>query len=122
MREAAKPRGYNVVTGMHIIFSFRGVTDGFSVRILFHCACCEIAFIDQRLLPLLHESSFALGTRMLCRCRGRIAFFQCGKTFTHFSISVEPPNPSVGDEVRGPASPTENTNRGINAARQSIPG
>ena len=24
MREAAKPRAYNVVTGIHIIFSFRG--------------------------------------------------------------------------------------------------
>src|SRR5258708_5643145 len=41
---------------------------------------------------------------MLRRCRGRIAFFQCGKTFAHFSISVEPPNPSAGDEVRGRAS------------------
>jgi hypothetical protein len=49
MREAAKPRGYNVVgynvvTGIHIIFSFRGVTDGFSVPILFERPCCEIAF------------------------------------------------------------------------------
>jgi hypothetical protein len=36
MLEAAKPRGYNVVTGTHINLFLRSVTDSFSVRILFH--------------------------------------------------------------------------------------